>query len=216
MRSFLSMLLVVCLTTGCATVNGPRDIADAPPGGPTLYDWVRVRQLPAPAEITVSTGLFRAAPRLFVMADDSRVVALNLTNPSLTPDAVRVLRAMAAQQPEVFSTLAAAGALEQDGVRVGREGVFVANRKIAAFDEIVETIARDDVIEIDGPVVARGSVAGSVIGGWLGFGIGVVPGLGGVEVAAAWPIVIGSVVLGAYLGHRWSSHTTDGIIYKAR
>ena len=216
MRSAASILLVASLSTGCATVNGPRDIADVPPGGPTLYDWVRVRQLASPAEITVSTGRFRAAPRTFLLADDSRVVVLNLTSPSLPPASVRTLRTMAAQQPEVFSTLAVSGALEQDGVRLGREGVFVAGRRVAAFDEIVETVARDDVIEIDGPVVARGSVAGSVLGGWLGFGIGVVPGLGGVDVAAAWPIVIGSVVLGAYLGHRWSSHTDDGIIYRAR
>src|SRR5262249_27007547 len=126
MRSVLSLLLAVCLSTGCATVNGPRDIADVPPGGPTLYDWVRGRQLAPPAEITVSTRSFRAAPRTFLHADDSRVVLLNLTSPSLPPSSVRVLRTMAAQQPEVFSTLAASGALEQDGVRLGREGVFVA------------------------------------------------------------------------------------------
>jgi hypothetical protein len=175
-----------------------------------------VRQLEPSSEIAVTTARSRAATRLLITTDDSGIVVLNLSSPALPQASVRVLRAMAAQHPEAFSTLGTSGGLVQDEVRVGREGVFVTGRKVAEFDEIVETIARDDVIEIDGGVVARGSVAGATLGGWLGFAVGVVPGLGGIEAGAAWPIVIGSVVLGAYLGSRWSSHTTDGIVYRAR
>jgi hypothetical protein len=216
MRPLLSILLVACLSTGCATAHGPRDIDDVPPGGPTVYDWIRVRQLGPPAEITVTTGQAQASPRVFAAADDLRVVVLNLNSPALTLAAKRALRDLAVQHPEAFSTSNAAGSFEQNGVRVGREGVFVTGRKVAGFDEVVETIARDDVVEIDGPVVARGSVAGATLGGWLGFAVGVVPGLGGVDAGAAWPIAAGFTGLGAYLGHRWSSHTTDGIIYRAR
>jgi hypothetical protein len=146
----------------------------------------------------------------------TRLIALNLTSPALTPASIRVLRAMAAQHPGAVASLQATGALVQDDVRIGRDGVFVASRRVADFEDIVEAIARDDVLEIDGLVVARGSIAGPTLGGWLGFAVGVVPGLGGVEAAAAWPILVGSVVLGAYLGYRWSSHSTDGIVYKAR
>jgi hypothetical protein len=216
MKSLLSILLIVCLSTGCATVHGPRDIDDVPPGAQTIYDWARVRQLQPSAEITVSTRRARAATRVFVMADDTRVLALNLSSPALSPAAARSLRVMAALHPDILLTVSASGGLVQGDVRVGRDGVFVADRKVAAFDEVVETIARDDVIEIDGPVVARGSVAGTALGGWLGFAVGAVPALGGVDAGAAWPILAGTVVLGAYLGHRWSSHTTDGIIYRAR
>jgi hypothetical protein len=216
MRSPLSVLLVASLSTGCATVRGPRAIDDVPPGGPTLYDWIRVRELEPSAEITVSTTRSRASARLFITADDTRLIALNLTSPALTPASTRVLRAMTAQHPDAFAALGATGALVQDDLRIGRDGVFVGDRQVARFEDIVETIARDDVLEIDGPVVARGSIAGPTLGGWLGFAVGVVPGLGGVEAAAAWPILVGSVVLGAYLGYRWSSHTTDGIVYKAR
>jgi hypothetical protein len=216
MRSLLSILLIVCLSTGCATIHGPRAIDDVPPGGPTLYDWSRVRELQAPAEITVTTRRSRASTRIFIAADDSHVVALNLSSPALSQPSIRVFRAMAAQHPEAFLTVGTAGGLVQDDVRVGREGVFVAGRKVADLEEIVVTIPRDDVIEVAGPVVARGSVAGATLGGWLGFAVGAVPGLGGVEAAAAWPLLVGSVVLGAYLGYRWSSHTTDDIVYKAR
>jgi hypothetical protein len=215
LRSLWTVLLVASLSTGCATVRGPRAIQEVPPGGPPLSDWIRVRELEPSAEITVSTTRSRASTRLFVAADDTRLIALNLSSPALTPSSIRALRALAAQYPSALATLQATGALVQDGVRVGREGVFVADRRVAGLDEIVETIARDDVIEIDGPVVERGSIAGATLGGWLGFAVGVVPGLGGVG-AAAWPILAGSVILGAYLGHRWSSHTADGIVYKAR
>jgi hypothetical protein len=208
------MLLVVCLTTGCATVHGPRDIDDAPPGATSLNDWSRVRDLKSPAEIILTTRLADGSSRVFVAADDSRVVVLNLGSSGLTPRSTRALRAIAVEHPEAFSP-GAAGSFAQDDVRIGQDGVFVADRKVAEFQDIVETIARDAVVAIDGPVVARGSVAGATLGGWLGFGVGVVPGLGGVGASAAWPIVIASVMLGAYLGHRWSPHTTDGIIYRA-
>jgi hypothetical protein len=187
-----------------------------PPGAQTIYDWSRVRQLEPSAEITVSTRRARAATRVFLMADNSRVVALNLSSPAFSSSSASALRVMAALHPDILLAVPATGGLVQGDVRVGRDGVFVADRRVAAFDEVVETIARDDVIEIDGPVVARGSVAGAVLGGWLGFAVGVVPGLGGVDAAAAWAILAGSVVTGAYLGHRWSSHTADGIVYKAR
>jgi hypothetical protein len=215
-RSLLSLLLIASLSTGCATAHGPRAIDDLPPGTQTIYDWARVRQLDASAEIAVSTRRARAAERTFLGVDDTRIVVLNLRSPALSPASGRALRAMAAQHPDVLLAVPASGALVQDEVRVSREGVFVANRKVAEFGEVVETIARDDVIEIDGPVVARGSVAAATLGGWLGFGVGVVPALGGAGAAVAWPILIGTIVLGAYLGHHWSSHTTDGIVYKAR
>jgi hypothetical protein len=47
MRSVVSVLLVASLSAGCATIHGPRAIDDVPPGGQTLYDWIRVRELEA-------------------------------------------------------------------------------------------------------------------------------------------------------------------------
>ena len=66
-----------------------------------------------------------------------------------------------------------------------------------------------------GLVGLRGSIGGAVLGGWLGFAVGVVPALGGATAGAAWLAVIGSVAIGAYLGNRWSSHQTDDIVYRA-
>jgi uncharacterized protein YcfJ len=71
------------------------------------------------------------------------------------------------------------------------------------------------VSQIDGPVVERGSVAGSVLGAFLGFSVGVVPALGGASEGVAWLVLAGSVAAGGYLGHHWSRHTTDGLVYRA-
>jgi hypothetical protein len=93
--------------------------------------------------------------------------------------------------------------------------VFVAGRKVADLAQVLETIGRNDVIEVSGPVVARGSVLGALLGSYVGFAAGVVPGLGGAERIVAWSALVGSVALGGFLGSRWSSHETEGIIYRA-
>jgi hypothetical protein len=157
----------------------------------------------------------QSGSRYFVLADDSALTVLNLTEPTLPPTSRRVLRDMAAHHPEYFAAIQTAGTFGQDNVRVGRDGLFVADRKIADLAQVVQTIARNEVVEIRGPVVARGSVLGTVVGGWLGFGVGVVPGLGGLSPPAAWLVLIGSVSVGGYLGFHSSSHETEGIVYRA-
>ena len=107
-------------------------------------------------------------------------------------------------------------ALQRENVRIGRDGLFIDDRFIPPLERIVETVARDAVQEVQGPVVARGSVAGVMLGGWLGFSVGVVPGLGGAPAGAAAPALVASTVVGGLLGSRWSSHTSQGLVYRAR
>jgi hypothetical protein len=220
MRSAISALVVASIiaspVAGCATAQGPRQIDDAVAySGSPVLTWSRVGEIAAGAEIMVTTKNGQSGRRYFVMADRARLMVLNLTNPTLTTTSIRVLREMAAQHPENFVALDRTGTLAQDNVRVGRNGLFVADRKVADLVQVVETIAPNDVSEIWGPVVARGSVLGTVLGGWLGFAVGVVPGLGGASDEVAWLVLIGSIAAGSYLGFRWSSHETDGIVYKA-
>jgi hypothetical protein len=42
-----------------------------------------------------------------------------------------------------------------------------------------------------------------------------VPALGGAPEGAAWLLLTGSVAIGGFLGHHWSSHQTDGVVYRA-
>jgi hypothetical protein len=205
--------LIASPLAGCATTHGPRRIDDE--SGPFASNWSRVRQLKPAAEIVVTVGGLEPKTRHFVLADESALLVLNLADHLLPANSTRVLRNMAAQHPAYFTAMQDGRAFAEGDVRVGRDGLFVANRKVADLEQVVERFARNDITEIRGPVVARGSVSGAVLGGWLGFAAGAVPGLGGAPETAAWALVIGSVTLGSWLGFRWSSHETDGIVYRA-
>jgi hypothetical protein len=220
MKSVLSVVVALSLVAsplaGCATTRGPHQISDTPDSGtPSESDWSRVGEVAPAAELEVTIRGSQPGVRFFVRADQSGLTVLNLTGPALTAATTRVLRDMAFRHPELFAAMQQGQALAEDNVRVGRDGVFVADRKIADLGQVVETIARNDVIEITGPVVARGSVVGAVLGGWVGFAVGVVPGLGGVSPFLAWSLLIGSVVVGGSLGSHWTSHETEGVIYHA-
>jgi hypothetical protein len=197
---------------GCATSRGPRHL-DTSEDDPA--SWARVRQLAASAEIAVQMRGGPPGQRHFVSADENALLVLNLTDPVLPPAASRTLRSMAARAPQNVVSVMTGGALAENDVRIGRDGLFVSNRRVADLDDILERIAASDVVEIRGPVVARGSVLGAIIGGWLGFSIGAVPALGGAEEGVAWFALIGSTALGGYLGHRWSSRNTEGVVYRA-
>jgi len=219
MKSACSMVIVALLVApvaGCATTRGPRQIdAVGASGAPTIWPWSRVGELAPGTDVMVTVKALPPRDRYFVLADEFAVTVLSLADATLPDSSRRTLRDMASHHPEYFAAMQTGGTFGQDNVRVGRDGVFVANRKIAELGQVVETIARTDISEIRGPVIARGSVPGVILGGWLGFGVGVVPALGGATAVVAWPLLIGSVAGGGLLGFRWSSHETEGIIYRA-
>jgi len=207
--------LVVWSLAGCAA-RGPRRMDEyTPDGRRAMFSWSRVAELAPAAEIVVTRKGSRPVSRQFVSADQSRVVLLNLTDPALAASSPRILRDMASRSPEGFGVLQTTGTLAHGDVRIGRDGLFVANRKVADLNTSVETVARDDVSEIVGPVVARGSGLGAALGAFLGFCVGVVPGLAGGSAGAAWTAVIGSVSAGAFLGSYWSTHETQDFVYRA-
>ena len=219
MKSAFSVVIItvfVAAFAACATTRGPRQIDAAAPGGtPNVWNWSRVGELAPAANVVVTAKGLQPGSRYFVLADEFALTVLNLTDPTLPAVSTRVLRDMASRHPEYFAAMQQNGTFGEGDVRVGRDGVFVADRKVADLGQIVETIARNDVAEIRGPVVARGSVLGAVLGGWLGFAVGAVPALGGASEALALPLLIGSIAGGGFLGFHWSSHETAGVIYRA-
>jgi hypothetical protein len=215
-------VLIAASLTGCAARSGPRVVGDKFEGRiESESDWSRVSRLQPAAEITVTlrgvpaVPTVHAARRYFVTADDSTLVVLNLTAATLPSSAVHTLRDMAAQHPDHVLAAQQTGAFRQNNVRVGRDGVFVSDRRIAKLDEIVESVPRDRVTQILGPVVARGSTAGTLIGGWLGFAVGAVPALGGAPAVVGWLVALGSTATGGHIGFNSSSHETVGLVYRA-
>jgi hypothetical protein len=206
----LGCVLAACLT-GCATAYGPRQVDDYA----TYAMWSRVGELRPGSEIEVATTNTLLRDRIFVSADAADVTVLSLDDPALPSSASRALRYMARRQPEHFAAMQTGSSLEHDRVRLGRDGLFVADRRIAAFADMVERLPRAAVREIRGPVVARGSVPGTILGAYLGFCVGVLPGLGGAKPGVAWTFITSSTSVGGWLGHRWSSHAEEGVIYRA-
>ena len=209
----IGFTFAVVMLTGCASTVGPRQLRTAVP--PAAAGWSRVRALRLPTVVLVTVN--DAAPRTgwLVQANAARLTVLDLAEETVPRAAARALLAMAAARPESFGAMGPDRVFQQDDVRVGRDGVFVRGRRVAEFDRVVASVARGDVVELRGPVVARGSVFGAIVGGWLGFSAGVVPGLGGASPGAAWSALIGSIAAGGFLGSHWSSHSTAGLVYRA-
>ena len=206
--------LAAVLSIGCASARGPIELGSSLAGASLESDWLRVRQLEPSAEIVVTVQGATPSTRYFVAADDARLISLNIV-PAVTAAAARTLREIAARTPSQLVMAEKNGELQQGPVRISRDGVVIDGRRVAAYSDVVESVARGRVARIEGPVVARGSVGGGLLGAWLGFAAGVVPALGGASDSVAWAVLAGSVAAGAYLGNRWSRHTTDGIIYVA-
>ena len=210
----IAACLAAVLSSACAAARGPVEIGSSLAPGSLESDWSRVRQLEPSAEIAVIVQGAASSTRYFVAADDSRLISLNI-GPAITAAAARTLRELAARAPERLVAAEKAGELQQGPVRIGRDGVLIDGRRVAAYTDVVEAVPRNRVVRVEGPVVARGSVGGSLLGAWLGFAVGVVPALGGAPDGVAWAVLTGSVAAGAPLGNRWSRHTTDGIVYVA-
>jgi hypothetical protein len=196
-------------------------------GKPTNSDWACVRRLVPGTEVTVTVRGSQPGTRYVVLADEYGVTVLNLTNPTIPPAAKSVLPEVASHHPEYFTAAQKGGTFVLDkNVRMGPDGVFVADRKIADLAELAERIVRDDVVQVEGPTRARGSVAGAVIGAGGGFLVGstafVVQALrddcsGGCSGSNALAVMalVGFPVAGGILGYRISSHETRGVIYRA-
>jgi hypothetical protein len=182
--------------------------------GTAESDWSRVRKLAAGTEAVVTVKGSQPGQRYFVRADESDLTVLNLTDPTLPRAAMRVLPDMASNHPEYFT--AQKGAFVDKEVRVGPDGVFVADRKVADLGQIVERIARNDVAEIRGPVRVRGSVHGAILGSLLlGSSFGLAFGTSASSAALGWSLLTGLTVVGGFLGYRVSSHKAEGVIYRA-
>src|SRR5262245_59158889 len=130
---FILSCVATAFLTGCATAHGPRRVDDRVMS-PT-WPWSRVGELRPGVWIAVSTTSSPLRARIFVSANASEVTVLNLEVPSLAPAAIHALRAMATRHPEYFARMQASSSFEQDHVRFGRDGLFVADRRVAEFAE---------------------------------------------------------------------------------
>jgi hypothetical protein len=208
---------VLSLTLALTTMTAaPPFAAGQQPGTFRNADWSRVIELAPGTEIVVTTRGSSRASRVVVAANDSDLTVIDANILALPPAARSVLRDQASTHPEYF--LAAQSGSQfvfENDVRLGRDGVFVAGRKVADVAQLIETVARKDVAEIRGPVRVRGSVHGAILGTWFGSAVGLTFGTQASSASLGWSLLTGFTVLGAFLGYHASSHMEQGVIYRA-
>jgi hypothetical protein len=143
-----------------------------------------------------------------VLVDEPDLALLNLSDETLPVATKKVVA-------NLLSTHLAAlnegqQFMDQD-VRLGLDGVFVGNRKVAELAQVVQHIARTDVVEIQGPIRTRSVGAGlglGVLGLFLGYGAAWDAG----NRSTAWAMVVGFPLAGGFLGSRIFGHTRQGVI----
>ena len=199
MKSALSLTLIVCLV-GSALPAAAQDrfyeptsgpiaravtreavrLAAAQPNEPADPSWSRVRKLKPGTEVTVTVKGTQPGKRYFLGADEAGLTVLNLTEPTLPAAARDTLLELASLNPERFVDAQKGGTfLLHKNVRVVSGDVFVADQKVANLGQVVERIARTDVVEV---AIPRRHMS---LWAKVAIGVGVA-----VAVALAWAAVL--------------------------
>jgi hypothetical protein len=238
MRSAVSFALVTSLIGSAVPIAAPQNIPVAGPITPSITreaarfatvqqsnpvdsQWSRVRKLAPGAELIVIVKGAQLAHRYFVAGDESDLTVLNLDDPALAGAARDVLRDLASTHPEYFLAAQKGGrfVLEKN-VRMGPDGVFVADRKAADLVQVVERYGRSDITEIRTAIVESNPV-GCAFAGFYGGGIvGGLPGavIGGAVGRDTGPALLGMMVgwfVGAVYVYGKCRHKPEKAIYYA-
>jgi hypothetical protein len=201
-------------------------LALAPQGGSADVEWSRVRRLAPGREITVTIRGSQPARRYFVSADDSGLTGLNLTDPTLPAAAARALRGIVSLHPEYIGGAAKGGIFLWDNLRLASAGVFVADRKVADLQHVVETSARQEVAEITTRQTGRGVwghlgplggyFVGAMAGGCVaGFACQAAVGRDRCDTGPGLTGMLVGGIAGGIHGFRAANRETEDVIYRA-
>ena len=194
--------------------------ADVHQSEPVDSEWSRVRRLAPGTELIVIVNGSQAARRYFVAGDDCDLTVLNVGDAALST-AAGVLRDLTSTHPEYLLAARKGGrfALEKN-VRVGPDGVFVADRKVADLAQVVEQYGRREITEIATAKMDSNPV-GCALAAYYGGGIvGGIPGavFGGAVGRDTSPALVGMMVgwsIGAVSVYGKCRHTPEKLIYSA-
>jgi hypothetical protein len=106
--------------------------------------WKRVQRMDPGTRITVSVDGAAPAERYLVQLSDTELVVLNLSAPDLPK---RQLLNMAKDNPEWMAGTSKT-IYKDSGVRIGPDGVFVKDKKVANLADVIEHIVREKVMSI--------------------------------------------------------------------
>lgn len=178
-------------------------------------DWSRVRRLKHGADITIAIRGSEPIRRSIVQAEATHITVLNLTDLALPHNVARVLMNAASTHPDTF---ARSGTLIDGNVSVGPVGIFLRGQKVAEVQDVVETIARDDIVEITarrkgGGILGHlGPLGGYFVGGLTAGYIGAL--LCRCDAGFMGGMLPGGIV-GGVAGYRAAGRESERLIYRA-
>jgi len=138
---------------------------------PGPSDWSRVVRLERGREITLTSVGSQSGKRYLVNADAAGLTIVDVDHLAVSDSARDVLVDAARHHPEYFGRAQGGGVvLLGKDVRLGPDGAFQRDRKIADLAQIARSIPRSDVVEISvlakhvGRHTWRGALIGAIVG----------------------------------------------------
>ena len=106
--------------------------------------WKRVQRLDPGARVKITLEGAEPVERYFVQVNDTKLIVLNLSAPDLPK---RQLLNMAIDNPSWIAGTSKT-TYRDNSLRIGPDGLFVKNRKVAQLNQVVEWIPREKVTAV--------------------------------------------------------------------
>ncbi len=106
--------------------------------------WKRVQRFDVGTRVKITIGSAPAVERHFVLLSDTELIVLNLTAENLPK---RRLLGMATDNPSWIAGTSKTSYRDSD-LRLGPDGVFLKDMKLADLSQVVERIPRDRITSI--------------------------------------------------------------------
>lgn len=208
---------VLPAATGEPTTSITEDVEQSGPSGGS--DWSRILDLAPGTEIIVIVIGARPATRYLIARNESELTLLNVTDATLPVATRDELRDVASHHPEYFAA-AQRGQTFNLGksLRLGPDGVFAADTKVVDLTQVVEQVARSEVVEIATAERTRSWVGCGFVGyggSWIG---GAAGGVTGAYLSRSWGGLIVGMVAGGITGfalvYHKCRHKPEKVIYR--
>lgn len=106
--------------------------------------WKRVQRLDPGARVKITLEGAAPVERYFVQVNDTKLIVLNLSAPDLPK---RQLLNMAIDNPSWIAGTSKT-TYRDNSLRIGPDGLFVKNKKVAQLNQVVEWIPREKVTAV--------------------------------------------------------------------
>jgi hypothetical protein len=106
--------------------------------------WKRVQPLEPGARVKITLEGAAPVERYFVQVNDTKLIVLNLSAPDLPK---RQLLNMAIDNPSWIAGTSKT-TYRDNSLRIGPDGLFVKDKKVAQLDQVVEWIPREKVTAV--------------------------------------------------------------------